>query len=298
MKISEAFDAYTQSQVVAKGLSASTFSGYQNTGKALIQYFGNIKVAKIRVTEIEQFYIDLVNTERINGRKHHPNTARAMVCQIKTVWAFLNRRGSRVVDASEISLPKLKKTVPVWLEKDEIERFLEAVSTPVRGYPRINRLRNALIVEMLFVTGLRVSELCALNRNSIRDKELVVVGKSKDPRVCFITDSIQEKIDEYLGWRTDDNPALFVSGQTGGKRLTASTIRLIFRNTCKRSEFRGVHPHTMRHSFGTYLLSNGANVRAVAELLGHQSLDTTKVYLHYKNTDLKMLHHKIMEENA
>lgn len=294
MKISEAFDAFTKSQVIAKGLSASTFNGYQNTAKSLIRYFGNVKVVKIKITDLEQFYIDLIKTDKVNGRKHHPNTARAFMAQVKTVWAFLKRRGERVVDASEIPLPKLKKSAPVWLEEDEVAQFVEAVARPVRGYPRINRLRNALIVEMLFVTGLRISELCALNRNSIRNGEAVIVGKSKEPRLVFITDSIQEKMEQYLETRTDGNEALFVSEQTGGQRLTPSTVRLIFRNACKRSKFVGVHPHTMRHSFGTHMLERGANIRAVAELLGHQSLETTKVYLHYKNADLKELHRRIM----
>lgn len=294
MKISEAFNDFAKSQVIAKGLSASTFAGYQNTCKAMTRYFGDIKVSKISLTDLEQFYIDLTETERVNGRKHHPNTGRAFMAQIKTVWAFLGRRGEKVIDAAEIPLPKLKKSAPTWLEEDEVADFVNAVARPARGYPRVNRLRNALIVEMLFVTGLRISELCSLNRNSIRNKEAVIVGKSKEPRVVFITDSIQEKMERYLETRTDGNEALFVSEQTGGRRLTPSTVRLIFRNACKRSKFRGIHPHTMRHSFGTHMLTKGANIRAVAELLGHQSLETTKVYLHCKNADLKALHKKIM----
>ena len=180
-----------------------------------------------------------------------------------------------------------------YLTESEIERFIEVVSAKYRGYSRINRLRNKAIVNLLYDSGVRVSELCLLNRNSIKERQFTVIGKSKNPRICFITRKTEEVIAEYLAERNDNEKALFIATQNG-KRTTPDTIRKIFQNACKRSDFINVHPHTIRHSFATRLLEKEVDIRYIAELMGHESLDTTKMYTHFSNPKLKKIYEKAL----
>ena len=147
---------------------------------------------------------------------------------------------------------------------------------------------------MLFYTGLRIGELCALNRDSIRDREFTVVGKSKDPRLCFITKDLEQDIHNYLEMRHDDSAALFVANENG-RRINPGNVQRIFRLAAKKAKLSKVTPHTMRHSFATRMLEEGVDIRYVAELLGHQDLNTTKRYTHVKDCQLKRIYENVME---
>ena len=171
---------------------------------------------------------------------------------------------------------------------------MEELGKPKKGYAKINRVRNQLIAKMLFYTGLRVSELCALNRDSIRNREFTVVGKSKYPRPCFITKEIERDIDNYLELRRDNEPALFIANETG-KRISPSTIQRVFRLATKNARLTNVTPHTMRHSFATRLIDDQVDIRLVAALLGHQDLNTTKQYTHIKDYRLRQVYENAME---
>ncbi len=201
------------------------------------------------------------------------------------------RKGWADIDVEDIKIPKREKRVVNYLTELEIERFIGAVSAKYRGYSRINRLRNIAIVNLLYDSGIRVSELCLLNRNSIKERQFTVIGKSKNPRICFITRKTEEAIAEYLSERNDNEKALFIATQNG-KRITSDTVRKIFQNACKRSDFINVHPHTIRHSFATRLLEKEVDIRYIAELMGHESLDTTKMYTHFSNPKLKKIYEK------
>ena len=203
------------------------------------------------------------------------------------------RKGWSNIDVDDIKIPKREKRVVNYLTESEIERFIEVVSAKYRGYSKINRLRNTAIVNLFYDSGIRVSELCLLNRNSIRERQFTVIGKSKNPRICFITRKTEEAIAEYLAERDDNKKALFIATQNE-KRITPDTIRKIFQNACKRSDFVNVHPHTIRHSFATRLLDKEVDIRYIAELMGHESLDTTKMYTHFSNPKLKKIYEKAL----
>lgn len=146
---------------------------------------------------------------------------------------------------------------------------------------------------MLFETGLRVGELCALDRNSIKNNTFSVIGKSKNIRVCFVTNNLMGEIGNYLIMRDDDNPALFITNETQ-KRITPANVQEMFRRMSRKSGLAGVHPHTMRHSFATYLMEKGIGLREIAELLGHESMETTKIYTHVKNDHLRKIYNSVM----
>ena len=161
----------------------------------------------------------------------------------------------------------------------------------------ITNLRDKAILETLFSTGLRVSELASLKREQVRaDKEeLTVRGKGSKPRAVFLSNQARYWIKKYLDARDDVSPFLFVShDRASGKRdsiLEGLTPRSVERLVIKWAKAAGITkeitPHTLRHSFATDLLANGADLRSVQELLGHSSVTTTQIYTHVTNKHLR-----------
>ena len=199
------------------------------------------------------------------------------------------------MNPDDIRTPRSEKKVARFLDLKEYDRFLKEAETSCRGYSNVNRTRNALIVKLLFATGLRVSELCALDRDSIKDRQFVVVGKSKEPRVCFITREIERDIQHYLAMRHDQDRALFVANQNG-QRIKPHNVQRIFRNLSEKSGVWGVTPHTLRHSFATRLIEDGVDIRFVAAFLGHQSLQTTQKYTHVRDYKLWQIYQDKFEK--
>lgn len=286
MLISEAFEEYIRIEIISIGGSYKTVESYQNSKKLAVKYFGDIKVENISLINAQEYRLWLAADHKIN-------TVRGHICCIRSVLRFCKRRGEPVVDASEIKTPRREKKATPFLTKDEVNAFIQTASRKRRGYAEINRIRNILIIKMLFETGLRVSELCSLDQNDIKDNTFSVIGKSKNARVCFITDELSEEISEYLKMRNDDNPALFITNETK-KRIAPSNVQEMFRRLCRKYGQAGIHPHILRHSFATYMLNNGVGIREIAELLGHESLDTTKIYTHIANPKLHEIYNQVM----
>jgi site-specific recombinase XerD len=288
MKISEAFAAYRKNEILALGKSPKTNESYVYAEKIAVAYFGNINIRRITADSVHDFYLWLL-------ANHAMNTARGYIVNLRAVLAFHKKRGVYgVINPDSIKTPKRAKTEMRFLTREEFERFLVALASPKRGYSRLNRERNVLIAKMLYYTGLRVSELCSLDRTSIQNRQFSVVGKSKNPRPCFITCELDQELKAYLDGRTDDSVALFIANQTGG-RVTTHIVQQAFRNA---SEVFGkkVTPHTLRHSYATGLVTSGVDIRFIAELLGHQSLETTQRYTHVRDYRLKLVYENAMEK--
>lgn len=286
MLISEAFQTYRKREVIAAGLSSKTLESYIYAEKLVVAYFGDTEFSSIKVEDVISFYEHLLGWQA-------PDTARGNIICLRSVVRLMKRCSDSALDPDDIKVPKREKREIYYLHKSEVEEFIDIVARPARGYPEINRLRNIAIMKLLFCTGMRVSELCHLNRNTIRQRQFVVVGKSKDPRPCFITAEVEEAIKNYLKARTDKNPALFISNQNE-KRITPGNVRRVFQRVCAQSDFDEVHPHTLRHSFATYLLDQGVDLLYIGELMGHQSLETTKMYTHFNNPRLRQIYHAAM----
>ena len=287
MKIHEAFVEYRRHEVLAMNYSPSTFQSYMNAEKKAISFFGNTDVRNITIDGIHELYLDMLG-------ECCPDTARAYLSKIRVVLRYCRNHGENTIDPEQIKLPRREKKVARFLSQEEYARFVNEISRSHRGYKNIDRIRNTLVAEMLFATGLRVSELCALNRDSISDRQFVVVGKSKEPRVCFITEDIERKIRYYLAMRTDNNRALFVDSNTG-ERMKSRNVQRVFRRVSKNSSVNACTPHTMRHSFATYMVEGGVDIRFVAALLGHQSLQTTQKYTHIRDAKLKQVYESAMK---
>lgn len=192
------------------------------------------------------------------------------------------------VTIENIKIPRREKRRIEILTSAEVEDFIAEISKRKRGYSEQNRLRNIAIAKLIYCSGLRVSEVCRLNKNSIKNRQMTIIGKSLEPRLCFINKDTEDAIRDYLELRYDNEQALFISNQNG-RRITESNIQRVFQRVCENSNgrFERVHPHTLRHCFATRLLDRGVDIVYIQDFMGHQSLDTTKVYMHYSNNRLR-----------
>lgn len=289
MKLSEAFFEYRRIEIQSRGCSLKTDESVKYAERVAVRYFGDVNVRKIGANQVSEFYLDLINNKEVSQ-----NTARNYVMILRAVIRFCYKHGIRTINPNEIIVPKREKKYARYIDTSQYYRLIAEVSRPKRGYAKINRVRNELIFKMLFYTGLRISELCALNRDSIRNREFTVVGKSKEPRLCFITKDLEQDIQGYLEMRHDNNAALFIANETGN-RINPGNVQRIFRLVAKQANLSKVTPHTMRHSFATRMLEEGVDIRYVAELLGHQDLNTTKRYTHVKDCQLRRIYENVME---
>lgn len=212
------------------------------------------------------------------------------VIALRNFLKYLAKRRIESLAPETIELPKVARRDIEVLQYDELERLLAAPKGD-----SLRSLRDRALLEVLFSTGLRVSELCNLPRYlNLERGELSVRGKGEKIRVVFLSDSAKAAIKEYLKKRPDTEEALFVSiskqGKVLGKIIPRTVQRLVDTYAKKAGIAKRVHPHELRHSFATDLLVNGADLRSVQELLGHANISTTQVYTHLTNKELKEIH--------
>ncbi|KKR65054.1 MAG: Integrase/recombinase, partial [Parcubacteria group bacterium GW2011_GWF1_40_5] len=209
----------------------------------------------------------------------------------------LRKRDIETLAPEKIELAKVALREIEFLEETELERLLNA---PQGG--GLSDSRDKAILELLFATGLRVSELCGLNRQSVNLKqdEFSVRGKGDKIRVVFLSETAKNCLKNYLDKRKDMDDALFVRippynlpPTTYNLRLTPRSIeRIVKHYAIKAGISKRVTPHTIRHSFATDLLQNGADIRSVQMMLGHANVSTTQIYTHVTDKHLRDIHKK------
>ena len=220
---------------------------------------------------------------------------------------YLAKRDIKTLASEKVELGKTQEREVEFLETEEVKRLLESV-----GSKNFCSLRDKAILELLFSTGLRVSEIANLNRENInlQSGEFSIRGKGGKIRLVFISDSARDALLNYISKRKDLDPALFIHFKqgSGGRdnknaniknksdlslRLTPRSIqRIVKKYAIKAGIVKKVTPHTLRHSFATDLLMNGADIRSVQTMLGHSSITTTQIYTHITNKHLKDIHKK------
>ena len=212
---------------------------------------------------------------------------------------YLARREIKSLDPSLVDLPRVVRKQVTFLHYDEVEDMLEQIDLSSES-----GLRDRAIIELLYSGGLRVSELVGLNRDSINleRREFMVRGKGSKDRPIFISKSAAERVRDYLDARTDSLPALFLNNSRNTQAVDTSgnyrrmTVRSVERIVEKYAKLAGitkhVSPHTLRHSFATDLLMNGADLRSVQSMLGHADISTTQIYTHVTDAHLKEVHEK------
>lgn len=213
---------------------------------------------------------------------------------------YLAKRDIPALAAEKVELAKLPDRDIDVLYPEEIDALLQAPAGLQTADNELDIRRDAAILQMLFSTGVRISELIRLNRDDIRtdSNEIPVRGKGNKIRVVFLSPAAKEAASTYINRRADIDPALFIRHKKGvgaadDLRLTPRSVqRLIKKYAAAGGITKDITPHTLRHSFATDLLSNGADVRQVQQLLGHASITTTQVYTHLTDVHLRGVHEK------
>jgi len=226
------------------------------------------------------------------------NTQNYHLIALRTFLKYLARRDIKSLSPDKIELAKTQSRLVAFLEDEELERILKA---PLTNGEDLIALRDRAILETLFSTGLRVSELANLKIDEINLKrdEFTVRGKGDKPRVVFLSDSAKEWLKKYLNKRQDTSPYMFIChdraklGREDSGPITPRSIERMVQYYSKAAGItKRITPHTLRHTFATDLLRNGADIRSVQSLLGHASITTTQVYTHITNKQLKDIHKK------
>ena len=258
-----------------------------------------------KISQPQEITAELVRNYRINlnrkvddkGKGLKKITQNYHAIAIRSFLKYLAKRDIKSLAAEKIEIGKNPSHEIEFLDSGELDRLLEAASGQ-----DIKSLRDRSILELLFSAGLRVSELISINRDQINlaRQEFSVKGKGDKIRIVFISNTAKEALEKYLNKRMDIDPALFVrfskkkkTEAEKNKRLTPRSIqRIVKYYAAKAGIVKDVHPHTLRHSFATDLLANGADIRSVQTMLGHSSITTTQIYTHITNQQLKEIHKK------
>lgn len=272
---------------IEKNRSPRTKATYERALRKFVE-FGKInRPEDITNERIRAFRVHL--SEKGNLKK---NTQGYYAIAIRNFLKYLVKRDVPALMPEKIELPQMPKRQIEIIEYADLERLLEAPKGT-----SLKSLRDRAMLEVLFSTGLRVSELCALDRyiNTVRG-EISIRGKGGKIRVVFLSEKAKKAIKDYLDKREDAEEALFITFSNGkpGKpigRITPRTVQRTIDHYAREAGIpKNVHPHTLRHLFATDLLINGADLRSVQEMLGHSNIQTTQIYTHLTNRELKDVH--------
>lgn len=271
---------------VERNASIHTCRNYQLDLKQFLAHLGHQRFEKVTPPDVRRFIVAL----SVSGVSRR-TIARRLSC-VRSFFRFLCREGVLEDNPAEaIATPRLEKRLPSFLDERQVIKLLEVPQTR-----KWQGLRDRAILETLYSTGIRVSELTGLNLQDVDDISgtLVVRGKGKKERLCPIGQTALLAVRQYLHKRPKKLSvpyAVFVSQK--GTRLTVRQVDRLFRCYVKEAQLpSSISPHSLRHSFATHLLEHGADLRSVQELLGHASLSTTQIYTHITAKRLKEVYDK------
>ena len=288
---------------IGKNQSKRTLVSYNHYLSRFADFCAGLNVTKpenLDMEAIRKFRLHLNRLEDKKGQNLKLITQNYHLIALRAFLKYLTKMDIKTLAPEKIELPKSPQRQVEFLEKQELDRLFEATDTEEN---EILRLRDKAIMETLFSTGLRVSELASLTRDGINLSrgEFTVRGKGSKLRVVFLADDATEAIKKYLALRHDNNKALFIAHSAvenmdkdmAGQGLTPRSVQRLIKKYCLVAGIiKKVSPHTLRHSFATDLLQNGADIRSVQSMLGHASITTTQIYTHVTNEGLKEIHRK------
>lgn len=285
-----------------RGRSLKTIENYSHYLNRFYEYAGDIQVAKINDKTIAGWRKWLNRLRLDDGRSVSITTINYHLIAMRSFLKYLARQDVESLPPERIELAKAARPQVAFLDAEEVARLVEAVS----GNDLAGKRDRAMVL-LLFSGGLRVSELVSLNRDNVNTArgEFTIRGKGQKDRPVFLSELASGALNDYLALRKDKDDALFIhlahkksdeSNETA--RLTPRSVqRIIERGRVAAGITKRVTPHTLRHSFATDLLSHGADLRSVQELLGHANVATTQVYTHITNPKLKEVHQKFHSDN-
>ncbi|MFA5997819.1 MAG: site-specific tyrosine recombinase/integron integrase [Candidatus Paceibacterota bacterium] len=289
---------------IERGRAVKTIENYD---RYLTRYFSQMKIKDVRdITEqnVREFRLWLNRQPGTKADSMKRRTQNYYMIALRAFLKFLRKRDIDAISPEKIELAKLPERQLDLITSAELERLMrsprEAFEKEEDPDKARNYLRDSAILELLFSTGLRVSELCALNSDiDLSRDELSVRGKGEKVRVVFLSSAAKEAVRDYLKARKDMEEALFVDGRSNAlHRISPRDIQRHLKGYVARAGITNVvTPHTLRHAFATDLLSNGADIRSVQQLLGHASINTTQIYTHITDSHLREIHKKFHGKN-
>ncbi|PWB53283.1 MAG: recombinase XerC [Candidatus Methanoperedenaceae archaeon] len=288
MKIESSIETFLNTIVVERNLSERTLEAYRSDLKIFSQIFKQREVEEITTENLREF-IELLE------KNHHykDTTIKRKIATLKVFFNFVEQEGI-IADSPTRKIRqkyKIAKRLPKVLSERELKKLLKASYNEIKILQELEKKNNNLsrayrdcaILEILFSTGMRIGELVKLNVNGInlQERTILIFGKGRKERIIYISsDEVLSAIKEYLIYRKKIQtgmPALFLNRDK--ERLSIYSIENIFKKYCKKAKIKNHYtPHCLRHTIATMLLYNGADIRAVQEILGHASVITTQIY--------------------
>ncbi len=307
---------------IGKNQSQRTISAYAHyLGRfaAFAKAQNIFRAGDISIESIRRFRLYLNRLENTQGQTLKLISQNYHLIALRAFLKYLTKQDIKTLAPEKIELPKNPERQVEFLNSDELDRLMGAVQTEKN---ELLRLRDDAILKTLFSTGLRVSEAASLKKETVNLErgEFTVRGKGSKLRLVFLSPDATDSLKKYLAKRKDAGQALFVGHSTVGEAspgkiekeiksqgfklkkdgkeneqpgLTVRQIQRIIKKYCRQAGIvKKVTPHTLRHSFATDLLQNGADIRSVQSLLGHASITTTQIYTHITNQGLRDIHKK------
>ena len=278
--MNEYIDKYLDYLKYERKLSDNTYKSYRDNLNKFNEYFKEKNILSLSTDEIRDFlYQDDINART---RAHY-------LTVINSFYKFLlSNEIIKSIPTETIKLPRLDKKLPEYLTIEEVDTLFNIIPT------KPNEYRNIAMLETIYATGMRVSELVNLKISDIDFNESLVrvMGKGSKERIVPINETASNALKIYINdyrnflLKTNDSEYIFINNF--GKKISRVGFFKIIKQLCKENGInKNVSPHTLRHSFATHLLNNGADLRIIQELLGHSNLTTTQIYSHLSNQKLK-----------
>lgn len=315
LRLSAAIADFLDHAEIGRNQSLRTVRNYAHYLGRLLAFAGDIPVEELDLDLVRRYRLSLNRLDDgRGGQLLSRKTQNYHIIALRALLKYLLRQEHAVLPPDKIDLAKSEAREVAFLEREELEAIFDSIDTAdVRG------LRDRALVEMLYSTGLRVSELRGLDRGqvSLERGEFTVRGKGRKTRIVFLSDRCKQWLEQYLAARSDALDPLFVNTRGASRqssvvthqqkaksakmkelsttdyRLSTVSIEAIVRKYARLAGLtKKVTPHTLRHTFATQMLMRGADIRSVQELLGHASITTTQVYTHITNTKLREVHRK------
>jgi len=296
-RIEDLLKNYLDYLEIEKNRSPKTRENYERYLRSFIKEMDIKNERDITSQAVKEFRLKLARKSIPSGEPIKKVTQNYYVIAIRNLLKYLIKEDYDVMSPDKIELPKISKRQIDIIDESDLGRLLKAPDGD-----DLRSLRDKAILELLFSTGLRLSELCGLKRYlEFSRGEITVRGKGEKLRVVFISPDAQKAIKNYLDKRQDAEEWLLVGlskvpkgskkqSKVLGKITPRSVQRLVDKYARKAGIGERVTPHKLRHLFATDLLRNGADLRSVQEMLGHSSITTTQIYTHVTNKELKQIH--------
>ena len=263
---------------VQKGFSSHTVKNYKIDLENFYKYANN---QKIDTSLVRKYLKDMYE------RKYSSRTISRKISALKSYFKYLE--SENIIEENPLELisnPKIEKKLPNYLNYEDLEKIL---NTP--DITKKEGLRDALLLEMLYSTGCRVSEIASIKIKDIsfKERKILILGKGNKERYVFYGSKCENLLNKYL----EKHVSEYLFTNKHEKKLNERTIRKIVEETARKADIKThVTPHTLRHTYATHLLNDGADLKSVSDLLGHENLSTTQIYTHISNERLRQVYLK------